>query len=150
MNSFAPLCACVSLVAAAAVHADPRPLVIEDVQRITTPDSRYTDFGGEVAIDGDWAVVTGRRAVDNEPGAPPTTMQAAFLYRRVGATWTFVRMLQESRVDRDFEIGAAVAMDNGIAAVQTGPLVIYEFNGTDWIAAPSALTRDGPGIDIEI
>src|SRR5688572_12478948 len=108
MKPFVPLLACVSLAAAATVHADPRPLVIEDAQRITAPDSRYTDFGGQVAIDGDWAIVTGRRVVDDEPGAPPTTMQAAFLYRRVGATWTFVRMLQESRVDRDFEIDAAV------------------------------------------
>jgi hypothetical protein len=150
MKPFVFLCACVGLAAFATVHADPRPLVLEDAARITSPDSRYSDFGGQVAIDGNWAIATGRRVVDDEPGAPPTTMQAAFLFRHVGTSWAFVRLLQESRVDREFQIDAAVAMENGIAAVQTGPLVIYEFNGTDWIAAPSTLTRDGPGIDIEI
>ena len=49
-----------------------------------------------------------------------------------GTNWTLVRRLEEYRQDYDFFIPLAVAMQNGVAAVQTVNTDIWELTASGW------------------
>ena len=96
-----------------------RPLVIENVATFGTPDVAYAGFATDVAIDGDYALVTaGRSEPDPDNPGFDRSFQTTFLFRRSGTSWNVVRRLNEYLVDPDFRIPGAVAMKDGIAAVQ--------------------------------
>jgi hypothetical protein len=128
-----------------------RPLVIENVATFGSPNGAYTGFATDVAIDGDFALVPASRS-EPDPDDPGLnrTFHTAFLFRRSGTSWNVVRRLNEFAEDREFRIPVAVAMKNGIAAVQTVRTEIYELRSGTWVLAPSVLTREAPGRDLEI
>lgn len=132
--------------------AQARPVVVEEKLILRTPDDTYTSFGGAVGIDGDHAIVSATREVADPDGnrARDEIFDNAYLYRRVGTAWTLVRALGEQRQYRIYYHEPAIAMQRGIAAVQTGGLDFYELTAGDWIRSPSSIEREAPGIDIEI
>ena len=69
--------------------ASARPVVLEEVATLTRPDASWTYFGrAGVAIDGDYALVSGERFIP-DPNAEGGVRHevAAFLYRRSGRQW---------------------------------------------------------------
>jgi hypothetical protein len=128
-----------------------RPVVIENLTSFGTPDAAYTSFGGDVAIDGDYALVLATRQLPNpvEPDRPRNG-QTAFIFHRNGTTWTMVRRLDEYDVSPDFEFPLGVAMRGGIAAAQIGPVDIWELGATGWVRTASLPPTDNPGGSIEV
>jgi hypothetical protein len=127
--------------------ADARPVTLEPLSSFGTPDTGYPAFATDVAIDGDYALATAARTVE-DPGGDPTLRQdfaTAFLFRRNGTRWEPVRRLLETRQVRTFPIPLAVAMQNGLAAVQTARTDIWKLTATGWVRQPAALSVDGPG-----
>lgn len=124
-----------------------RPVTLEPLSTFGTPDAAYDVFATDVAIDGDYALATASRRV-LDPGGDPSLAQeyaTAFMFRRSGTRWELVRRLLETRQVRTFPIPMAVAMQNGLAAVQTVRTDIWKLTATGWVRQPANLTVDGPG-----
>jgi hypothetical protein len=138
-----------SLMFAAVCYA--RPAVIENLTSFGTPDAAYTSFGGDVAIDGDYALVLATRPLPNPVEEDrPRRGQTAFIFRRRGTAWTVVRRLNEYDIHPDFHFPLGVAMRGGIAAAQTGPIDIWELGATGWVRTASLAPTDNPGNSIEV
>jgi hypothetical protein len=137
----------VALLALCAGAAWGRPVTVEQLSTFGTPDIRYEGFGSDVAIDGDYAMVTAGRHVPSPDGDPmlEENYATAFLFQRNGNNWNLVRRLEEYRQDPWFSIPEAVSMQNGVAAVQTVNTDIWELTASGWTRSPAQLLRDGPG-----
>jgi hypothetical protein len=135
--------------------ADARPVVVENLSSFASPDPAYvsdgrtTRFADQVAIDGDYAIATGTRRVD-DPIVGPYNVRTAFLLQRSGTRWNLVRRLQEYAENPDVPVPVAVAMQNGIAAVQTVRTDFYELAAAGWVRTASFANRDGPGTSLTI
>lgn len=71
------------LALAAIAVAQARPIVIEEVATIARPDASWTYFGRfGVAIDGNYALVSGERFVEDPTTGGQRHEAAAFLYQR--------------------------------------------------------------------
>ena len=127
--------------------AGARPVTVEQLSTFGTPDPVYDGFAVDVAIDGDYAVVTAARTVPDPGGEPflDRTFQTAFLFQRSGIRWNVVRRLNEYEEERNFEIPVAVAMQNGIAAVQNSNTDIWELTPGGWVQSPAELALEAPG-----
>jgi hypothetical protein len=135
-----------ALLASAAALAAPRPVTVEAVATLATPDAAFVEFGAAVGVDGDHALVSAARVDDS--GEKYFT---AFLYRREGARWVPVRQLPERLDWSDFRIPAAIAMRDGIAVVQGGSATdVYQLDGGEWLPAAAQLEKDGPGPSLRI
>src|SRR5262245_45090082 len=67
------------------------PVVLEEVATLARPDASWTYFGrAGVAIDGDYALVSGERFIP-DPNAEGGSRHevAAFVYRRSGSNWVY-------------------------------------------------------------
>jgi hypothetical protein len=122
----------------------PRPVIVENSATLGTPDAAYTDFGAAVGVDGDFTILSATRI------APEGRYLTAFLYRHDGTRWILVRRLAEHIEDIDFVIPPAIAMRNGIAAVQGAATDFYERSGDVWIATSADIVTDGPGTTLRI
>ncbi len=110
-----------------------RPMVIHQSQVLKPPaGAGYYSFGYEVAIDGDWAIVTAAT-----PSPTPTSPQQthdALLYHRVNGQWSFDRVLVR-RVSTEYGqyVGFwSVAMNNGMAAIGSDPTRIFKRTNDTW------------------
>ena len=124
-----------------------RPVTLEPLSAFGTPDKAYDGFATDVAIDGDYALATASRTVEDPSGDPSLAQDfaTAFLFRRSGTRWVVVRRLDETKQIPSFPIPLAVAMQNGLAAVQTARTDIWKLTGTGWVRQPANLSVDGPG-----
>lgn len=140
-----------STLCATLVHA--RPVVVEETAVLTPPDSSWTYFGRVgVAIDGDYALVSGERYVPDpgyDGGLRPEG--AAFVYQRSGASWTYTGLLGPVQAFND-EIPRGLAMKGGVAMTLFGSARVFERSGSTWTQAPLAasLSSGLEGRDIEI
>jgi hypothetical protein len=138
------------LALAIAGGAQARPIVFEEVATLTRPDPSWEYFGRfGVAIDGDFALVSGERFVA-DPGAPSGQRHegAAFLYQRSGASWSFVQQL--GPVTEILEhVVPGLAMKDGVAVTMTGNARVFERSGTTWTWT-SYIDYDLQGGDIEV
>ncbi|HEU4590002.1 MAG TPA: hypothetical protein VFS13_03760 [Steroidobacteraceae bacterium] len=139
---------------AAIAHA--RPVIIEETSRIQSPDPLYS-IGAGLAIDGDEAVVIGLHGFIDSEGYSDTE-STAFLFRRSGTSWTFVKRLGsgfDSGVD-DMHGHYGAAMSNGVMALAMQPLQVFEKLNGDWVSAPALdmagnpITSDLNGDDVVI
>lgn len=142
--------ASLSMVLLAAGPLAARPITLEPASSFSNPDPAWTGFGAAIGVDGNYAIATAQRLVLNEPNGPDYWRITAFLFERTSAGWRLVRQLGEYDDDPDFEIPPAVAMQNGIAAVQTVRTDFWELGPGGWTLAPSAVVRDGPGRHLKI
>ena len=132
--------------------ADAGPLVLEERTRIEKPLATLTYFGGDVALDGSSAIVTGSTFVPE----PDTSAQGYYLYaallfeRASDGRWRYVRKLVEEADDPDFEVGIQVGMDNGVAAVSLKPMYVFERTASGWVSAPTNLEESPEGTDLEV
>jgi len=142
------------LVLGATVHA--RPVVIENLSSFAAPDPAYTDFGGDVAIDGVNAVVLATHPIANPDDPPrPHRAQTAFIFHLSGKTWKPVRKLNEYDIQPDFQFPLGVAMRNGIVAAQIGRMDIWELGTTGagttgWVRRASLPADENPGASVDI
>src|SRR5262245_26447833 len=76
-----------------------RPVVLERTATIAVPDSTYGGFGGALAIDGDYAIISGSRYIPAPDGNPDNddSRIAFWLLQRSGTQWNVVRKLTEFR-----------------------------------------------------
>jgi hypothetical protein len=131
-----------------------RPVVIEQVATLTPPDPSWTFFGRiGVAIDGDFALVSGERFVE-DPHAEGGIRHdgAALLYGRSGTSWNYLGPLGPIGAITEW-VKPGLAMKDGVAMVifNSTPR-IFERTGTTWTQAPFAGSgpTDLQGPDIEI
>ena len=127
--------------------AQARPVVLEESATLTPPDDSWTYFGSfGVAIDGDWALISGERYVDADGGVRHEG--AAFLYQRTGNAWTYVGMLGPV-AEIPTSIDSGLAMKDGVAVTITDQPRVFERSGTTWTWT-SYIDMDLQGWDIEI
>ncbi len=129
-----------------------RPVFIENVSTITNPNpALWTDFPRGVAVDGDYALVGAERSDLSNP-QQSQIRQTAFLYQRSGSGWVLVRQLEETAYNYGIPRNwMTVAMNDGVAAVNTTPMTIYELGPSGWALAPSSIPIPPQlGFDLEI
>jgi len=127
--------------------AQARPVVLEESATLTPPDASWTYFGSfGVAIDGDWALISGERYVDADGG--PRHEGAAFLYRRSGNSWSYQGLLGPI-AEIPTNIDAGLAMKDGVAVTIIGSARVFERSGSTWTWT-SYIDMDLQGWDIEV
>jgi hypothetical protein len=123
-----------------------RPMVIVSSQTLEPPEgSGYYFFGAELAIDGDWAIVTG--ATYSTSPSNPTQAIDTLLYHRVNGKWTLDRTLAHrvaTYPDQYQFLG--VAMNNGVAVIGANPTRIFKRTNNSWaqIAHPFTAPQSDP------
>jgi hypothetical protein len=133
-----------------------RPVIIENLSSFGTPDPAYTDFGGDVAIDGVNAVVLATHPIaGGDNPLRPYRAQTAFLFHLSGTTWKPVRRLNEYQIHPDFQFPLGVAMRGGIVAAQIGRMDIWERGTTSagtvgWVRRASLPADENPGPYVDI
>jgi hypothetical protein len=153
---FAFACTLIGLLATMAAWAEPRPLVLHESALVRPPDASWETFGRfGVAIDGDWALISGERndpTRDGETDDGNWTDGAIFIYRRSsGGAWNYVGLLHPLYDVYEW-MKPGLAMRNGIAVSTQGGPQIFERVGETWVratVAPGALSGLQGG-DIEI
>ena len=126
-----------------------RPVILQSTETIPSPDPTYTWFGNGLAIDGDWAIITGEKVEDPNDEYSAIT-QTAFLYRRVNSRWVLQRKLVEFQGFADYLSPSGIAMKEGIAVVLLGGLRVFELSGNDYVARNVSVGAGGLGSDIDI
>jgi hypothetical protein len=129
------------------------PLVIEQTATILAPDATWPYVGRfGVAIDGDFALVSGERFVE-DPSQPNGQRHegAALIYQRSGANWNFVGPLGQVRTLSP-SVRPGLAMKNGVAMVILDAARVFERAGSTWTQSPlqASLQSSIQGPDIEI
>ena len=141
---FYTLCACVGL-------AQARPVVLEEIATLAPPpDPTWQYFGSfGVAIDGDWALVSGERFDnDSNPDNGAVHEGTAFLYQRAGSRWNYVGQI--GPVEPFLQnIKPGLAMKDGVAVTKIADARVYERSGTTWTWT-SYIDMDLNGPDIEV
>lgn len=148
-------CALICLLASVA-SAEPRPSVLQESALLHPPDASWEYFGHfGVAIDGDWALVSGQRDNDSrdyETDDGNWEDGALFLYRRSSSgAWNYAGLLHPLYDVYEW-MRPGLAMKNGIAVSTQGGPKIFERVGDTWVqatVAPGALSNVQGG-DIEI
>src|SRR3982751_69830 len=108
--------ACILLLGASGFTAA-RPVVIEATTTIPNPDPvAYKSFGRMVATNGEYALVLGAR---DETNGDEIRHRDALLYRRVGGSWQFQRILQTSaRGNEGYDYPSVLAMKGDLAVTE--------------------------------
>ena len=120
--------------------ANARPVVLEEVATLPPPDG-WEGFGRYgVAIDGNTALVSGERFVEDPASASGFRHEgAAFLYRRSGTSWNYAGLLGPiAPITQWTEVG--LAMQGGIAITHIDRTRIFERGESSWIEQPLAST----------
>ncbi len=119
-----------------------RPVIIEQTATLPAPPGGYFEYGRNVAIDGDYALITARRQDPVDPGG--FELYAALLYRRTSAGWVYDSTLAEEPYYSDIAYSPSVAMRDGVAAVNFAG--IFRRTATGWVREADS---GGRGPDIE-
>jgi hypothetical protein len=132
-----------------AAVAQARSQVLEETWTIAPPDSSWTYFGRNVAVDTSWALVQGDRyTFDGELGM--IHEGAAFLYEKVGTSWVYRGVLGAIE-QMDEWTTQGIAMEGGVAMVIQSSTRIFERNGSTWTEATGNIPQGvvkGPDIEI--
>jgi hypothetical protein len=143
---------CLILALAFASTTSARPVVIEEVATLTPPEG-WEGFGRYgVAIDGNAALVSGERFVEDPASASGFRHEGAvFVYRRSTTGWNYAGLLGPiAPITQWTEVG--LAMQGGIAVTHIDRTRIFERGDNAWIEQPLAtgVTAVTTGPDIEI
>jgi len=141
------------LMFAFATLAHARPVVIEESATLTRPDATWTFGRFGVAIDGDYALVSGERVVSDSTAPSGVRWDGvAYLYRRSGTQWNYQSRLGPIGTI-SLEKRPGLAMKDGIAVIWTDKTRIFELQGDTWVRIPLPLaienTMQGPDIEID-
>jgi len=117
-----------------------------DEQKLTVPDGEHYDyFGGSVSIDGNYAIV-GASGSD----ANGYNYGSAYIFKRIGATWTEEQNLFASDGATDDNFGYSVSIDGDYAIVgafcddgRTGSAYIFKRSGSTWTDEQKLTASDG-------
>jgi hypothetical protein len=118
--------------------AQARPVIIEERAVIASPDPETFIFG-TVGLDGDDAIIIGRKSVpDPDLGDNPDTLSQALQYRKAGDTWAFVGVLAEAIQDNEADAPNrySIEMRDGIAAISMINLRVFERQGGSYVESP--------------
>lgn len=126
-----PLALACALAVQSAVLA--RPVILEESAIVANPSpATYPIFAGEVAVGGDYALISGYRD-DND-----TVHYAAMLYRRVSGVWTFDRILD--RFDKAYDsytYPLNYALKGTVAVIANATQAkLYQRTGSTWTLVP--------------
>jgi len=140
-----------ALVLASLAHAG--PFIVEQTATITPPDTSWRYFGRfGVAIDGDFALISGDRFVA-DPAQPGGQRHegAALIYQRSGTSWNYVGPLGPVRMLSP-SVRPGLAMKDGIAIVILDAARVFERAGSAWTQSPlqAALQSGIQGPEIKI
>jgi hypothetical protein len=133
-----------------AAHA--RPVVVEESATIYSPSPSWQYFGRfGVAIDGDYALISGVRYVpDRAADGGQRHLGAALLYQRNGTTWSLAGQLGPTVTLTNLPPG--LAMKDGVAVTITDRWRVYERIGSTFTltSLPNLPAQAVKGPDIEI
>lgn len=131
--------------------------------KLTAPDAAALDrFGVSVSIHEDVIVVGSRFDDDACPGDPTCDSGAAYVFRRVGTTWSQEEMLTASDQTSGAEFGYAVSICGQCLVVgsylddaacpedpqcDSGSAYVYCFDGTSWNDEAKLIASDGEAGD---
>jgi len=117
---------------------------IEEARLISPNPDNSGAFGGAVRIEGNLAVIGDPNLADPDGSIP---IGAAYLYRRVGETWTLVTNLSVPDLPQRTDFGGRVALSDGVVLVgakfddeacgydgtcsNTGAVYAFSVEGTD-------------------
>ena len=127
-----------------------RPAILQSTETIPPPDPTYTYFGYGLAIDGDWAIITGEKWENPDDYEFSAITATAYLYRRVNSRWVLQRKLVEQQGYVGYMGVSGLAMKEGIAVVLMGGMHIFELSGGDYMARNVSGLGEGLGSDIDI
>src|SRR5919109_2955878 len=127
-----------TLVLPLLAHA--RPVVLEESATFSPPPDISWEFLGRfgVAIDGDYALVSGERYV-LDPATPGGIRHdgAVFIYKRSGAAWNYLGRLGPINPIAQFRTGG-LAMKGGYAVTITDRWRIWKRTGDSFALEPVA------------
>ena len=113
----------------------------------TAQDIDLAEFGRDVDVDGEWAIVGAR-------GAGAGAVGSAFMFRKVAGEWQLFQELDDPNPgDSNDDYGAAVAVGGDFAVVaDQGDDHVFWFNGTSWGLVGDFYTPgfDNYAIDLDI
>jgi hypothetical protein len=146
------LLALLALALSSMAMAAPRPFVVEDVAALSTPESRWQYFGRfGVAIDGDYAVVSGERYVPDSATGGTRHEGTIFTYHWSGSSWTYTGRLGPVGIITTLKPG--LAMKDGVLITIMDRWRIYERPGSTYVLQPVAgivpTALEGPDIEID-
>lgn len=115
--------------------------------RIRPFDTTHRQFGHQVAIDGDWALVRVDRQFYPPDLGEDDVDSTVFLYRRSNAgTWVLERQLGEwHQINEWYDPG--LAMEEGVAVIAPSAGV-FELVGDTWVSQPASGGFQGQDIEI--
>ena len=116
-------------------------------------DAQVVDeFGWDVSISGDYAIVGSR---NEDTGG--TDAGAAYIYVRSGTTWSEQQKIQSSDIEAGDSFGGAVSIDGDYITVganyedengtSAGAVYVFKRDGTTWTQQAKLLPSDGTGGD---
>ena len=118
--------------------------------KLTASDGAAGDnFGGSVAIDGDYAIVGAQFDDDNG-----SSSGSAYIFQRSGSAWIQQTKLTPSDGDSNEQFACSVAIDGDYAIVGayrdkytgvSGSAYIFKHNGSAWIEQTKLIASDGRG-----
>lgn len=130
--------------------AQARPVVIEESALINRPNSSWQYFGRfGVAIDDDWALVSGERYVNDADTGLQRHEGAAFLYHRQGGLWAYWTQLGPV-AEITNRIKPGLGMRGGIAVtIIDSARVFQQVDGTwTWVSYIDS-DLDGPDVEVD-
>lgn len=140
-----PMAIAFGLAASAAVAG---PILIEESAKIASPDPSY-DFGGQVAVDGDFAIVSGSRA-STANGFLEEDDSAWLFQRQSSGAWTPVRKLVESvQTPAAISIPMTLDMRDGIAAIADVSGHVFERTASGWVGGPAFFGGNFGDVEVE-
>lgn len=151
LTAFVSMALASMMTVAGVAHA--HPLLIEESEVIPNPDPTLTVCCAEVAIDGDDAIMLGRRdQIDPDPGGYDDTYVRAMHFRRGVPNWTYVEQLDEMLLgnEADAPNQFAVAMRDGVAAVAMLDLRVFERTGSAYVQVPDDHSLGAPSRYLDI
>lgn len=140
-----------TMVCAVVLSADAGagPLVLEETARLLPPEAGFQFSHGEVAIDGNSAIVVGSRA-QPEPNDFLFDLAAYLFERDAAGNWRFVRKLTERSQTVDTpRFDMTVAMNQGVAAVTSDRLHVFERTAAGWVEAPASGNPNTTDMEID-
>ncbi len=123
----------------------------QQAKLVASDASANEQFGHAVGLDGDLAVITAPAA---------DSVGAAYVFKRIGFTWTQQQKLVASTPSQNAEFGSSLAIDGSRILIgaryddsadpNAGAAYLFEFNGSTWLQTkkyrlPGALAGDSAG-----
>ena len=110
----------------------------------TAQDTDFAEFGADVDVDGQWAIV-------GATGAGASAEGSAYMFRKVAGEWQLFQELDDQfnplGAGDDYGVAVAVGGDYAAIADQDDFIFVYQYDGAEWLPIGDISTL---GVDVEL